>query len=1458
MKTLTRLFTGLALVSTLALHGCLDDDFPSFSSAAVPVVSGSTRAVDATSSLKQNSDGTWTASRRVPLVGEGRVVNHIANELISAIDLTGKSTMGNLVDTDLGNAAVFGGNTAGVQAIANQIVSVRDLNHVYAGGQTVGFTYTMSKPTLLDVDLLKGFWIQTYYKGKKTDDYKVGMEDGTDVLNLNLLSTLNNDGIQSLSMETTQPFDEIMIGFSGVDATVLDVLGNLELYYFFVGENEIKPVYTGSTYFPDASLNKDLTSILFRDYGENLVDANTSGGVTMELIIKLLGTIGSLFGDTPRMTVDLGKTVEAGTEIGFYIEEVNVLELGLLDGMEFRTYDENGQEVERITIDATGLLGISAIGGGKSLIGVTVKKPCSQIQILFTGVDLQIGGTTIYYAYVRDAVEADISSYLGTGEVTISGNSYYLPKPAEGSVSWQTNTAPNGSIPSIDVEHNKIIGMTVDGDYVLAGIYTCTDDSGQEHSYPVSFTIHRVTPTLGDDCNRLIGEALGAEAYIPEGGGSLISTQDVEGIGNVVNDNPNDYATYHKELSIADNIGLIGIRLGDGKQIEASPSQPMRVGFTMQTQSTFLGLSALQFFRIVLYMGDEEVDRSVVDNNNIVSADLIGSQGNKVRMGFTTEKTFDRIELWSSGVLELDLGNAWRVYNAFYEDGSEDGGCAGYDASDACIEMLTTAHGAEINYEETRIAGVATVAGSFNDLSYIIDDDKTSFATISATNALGSTSVAVKFDKMKAGSQIGFIVSNPAFILNGIGVLSGTKLEVYNEGVKVGVADGSTSGDVLGLDLIGYDGKAYVETTPTSDFDEVRIIFPAVLEALDFIYINGAYVRRDTDGDGIPDCAEDDENPETPVIDFTIDEAKAATEHGCGTSTVRVNITQISGAGDEVWDDVLGEEFTLVCYDAFKGGRVDYRVSLDVLEGQHGFTLNGLEPGDYYIGIRKDGVTLYNGVHAALHPLRTTWQPQHKDTGWNTWDNWTDGAPWTCTDVIIPGNCDSYPVLKADEENNCARLHVAHDAEIVHTQYLDHYDYAWVELSLQPGCYYMLSAPLQQMVTGDFFVPARFDGDHSREAYFTGLSSVTTPESRFTPRVFQRFWSSTAPGKIIGENGSLQTVEVSVDETNWTAPFNAVAEPYRAGMGFSVRTDGAATFRFPKTHTEYTYFDGVGNNTGLTESVDRTSSEIGRLLTDKMNGTEYTLMVQNLTEGERFVVGNPFLAHIDVKQFLKVNPGITALTVNDGNANVTMTLEAGELKSSGTVYPYIPPMTAFYVTATAGKELRVTFTADMQKQMPGYEVFRAPSSGTRALTRGSGSGDDRNALRLTATCGGRSSSCMVRLSPSADDAFRTGEDLRLLLDADMLPTVAVFTTADGQALEIQRRRGGTEIPVGLRLKQKAKVTLTLTHAAGDDWSGWTLVDRVSGSRYPLDEDFTYVDLGVVDTQVGRLCLMKNE
>lgn len=94
------------------------------------------------------------------------------------------------------------------------------------------------------------------------------------------------------------------------------------------------------------------------------------------------------------------------------------------------------------------------------------------------------------------------------------------------------------------------------------------------------------------------------------------------------------------------------------------------------------------------------------------------------------------------------------------------------------------------------------------------------------------------------------------------------------------------------------------------------------------------------------------------------------------------------------------------------------------------------------------------------------------------------------------------------------------------------------EMALQSGRYYMLSAPLKATFTGDMFIPASMSGTQNND-FFVTLNETTSPENRFSPRIYQRLWSHDAPGQKIS-GGTLTPVTVTPDKTNWTPAFQRV------------------------------------------------------------------------------------------------------------------------------------------------------------------------------------------------------------------------------------------------------------------------------------------------------------------------------
>ena len=144
------------------------------------------------------------------------------------------------------------------------------------------------------------------------------------------------------------------------------------------------------------------------------------------------------------------------------------------------------------------------------------------------------------------------------------------------------------------------------------------------------------------------------------------------------------------------------------------------------------------------------------------------------------------------------------------------------------------------------------------------------------------------------------------------------------------------------------------------------------------------------------------------------------------------------------------------------------------------------------------------------------------------------------------------------------------------------------------------------------------------------------------------------------------------------APFNALNEAYNPGMGFSVRAEketlpaGKLTFRFPKLHDSYTYFRPNGASTGKTEAIGRDAAYAGRFIYEQL-GAKFPLRltVNNHKEGTTFLIGNPFMTHINLPKFLAENTHVTSLKVYDGNRNNSQILADGELLSNGDTYHYM-------------------------------------------------------------------------------------------------------------------------------------------------------------------------------------------
>lgn len=453
--------------------------------------------------------------------------------------------------------------------------------------------------------------------------------------------------------------------------------------------------------------------------------------------------------------------------------------------------------------------------------------------------------------------------------------------------------------------------------------------------------------------------------------------------------------------------------------------------------------------------------------------------------------------------------------------------------------------------------------------------------------------------------------------------------------------------------------------------------------------------------------------------------------------------------------------------------------------------------------------------------------------------------------------------------NLCDEIHFEPGAELVNAEYLQ-YNKAWVDYKLDGSHWYTLASPLQGVVAGDFYTDS--DDGQEKQEYFTDITFAgnslynngTIANNRFNPSVYQRGWK----GKATLVKGLVDDVAINGDDNttavkgNWSALYNDVAEPYKPGTGFSLKVQDLPTgsdqalFRLPKADPSYSYYSQDGGQSENTATITRTGN-VGELQSDQLmtrsvneavggetwtKGKDYTVNLTNAQDGTYYLVGNPFMAHLDMKKFFEssANEGIsrTYWVVNEGNQSVGV----GESEGDGLVTTgngtTVAPLQSFFIkkddSPGATTASSVTFSADMQ-------------------VLGSGTGDglrSADALMITATTDdGRQSRAAVAYSGMASDDYQSGEDAELFLDSNLGDVPMVYTVAGTMATSINVRQNCELVPLGVYGTDDEPVTLRFDQV--DAFSGVKLYDAQT-KRYTTLTEGSEVSVSTNDS--GRYYL----
>lgn len=425
--------------------------------------------------------------------------------------------------------------------------------------------------------------------------------------------------------------------------------------------------------------------------------------------------------------------------------------------------------------------------------------------------------------------------------------------------------------------------------------------------------------------------------------------------------------------------------------------------------------------------------------------------------------------------------------------------------------------------------------------------------------------------------------------------------------------------------------------------------------------------------------------------------------------------------------------------------------------------------------------------------------------------------------------------------NICRDIHFELGAQMLHAEQLL-YNKAWTDVEITPGQWTAVSTPLQGVVAGDWYAPTT--GKQETE-YFKDINFTDGGYSRLNPAVYQRSWST---GANIVENLQGTNTPVSFT-TEWSSAYNDASVPYVAGGGFSIKgvtSNSSLLFRFPKADEGYDV-----STVEEDKSVDRTNA--GKLLVSNMvdrsdpytyvHSDKVTVTLTPSADGKYLMVGNPFMASLDVQAFVESNSDVLAQKYWIGDMsedNAVAFTENGWSAQTSLIAPY----SVFYVEALGHEteaetiydaNVTVKFTADMQK----FE------------TTSTGEGSQAASLKITAEDAEGSSSAAVRYTASASNGFGM-EDAQMISgltgNADNAPKV--YTVAGNTAVSVNQLKDAQRIPLGVTAADGSVVTLTFSGVAAVKDAA--IYDAELQSETPLYEGY---QLTVNGPSYGRYFLI---
>ena len=513
---------------------------------------------------------------------------------------------------------------------------------------------------------------------------------------------------------------------------------------------------------------------------------------------------------------------------------------------------------------------------------------------------------------------------------------------------------------------------------------------------------------------------------------------------------------------------------------------------------------------------------------------------------------------------------------------------------------------------------------------------------------------------------------------------------------------------------------------------------------------------------------------------------------------------------------------------------------------------------DYIEGSKDNCRVGYVFVTLQVVPKNLVWSPDEISfTGWgldDNWKGWSDKndngqvdegelvegfVPISGANVIIPklDNALAYPYIVHEDDaehghkhnhypmtidfqpHHCNYIYFAPGAKL-HNQHVLQYNRAFVDMQITAGKWNMMSAPLQDMVSGDMFIPHEGDWRNGRKIDEPNPFEVSTFKGRRDGNAAytfaQAFYNTSVDILYEAENG----VEIKQSSSLEFTRSNTMAQALTPGTGYQLYGLGkdvneTLTIRLPKTDEEYYYYTTAGTKSDKKDVINRTAG-LGKLAYTPSNDVmEITL--QNEQANTEFLFGNPTMAYIDMRALYEDNPGVWSgnfkRMTNSSWISVTQLTMASER--------YLAPMTSVLLESTSStNKMQITLKPSHltlnntvnPNRAPGEEPDPEQSPARRMATAERPmphSERETEMLTIYALNKNAHARTVLATNPAANDYYQAGEDA-LFASTGVERSSAVtsplnmYTVAEQVPMMADVRQGISQVPLAILAANNAR------------------------------------------------------